>query len=134
MGDTFRWRGENVSTSEVENVLDSAIEQQMNGTVYGVKLEGIEGRAGMAAIEVGQTSLDSDAEAGLVQKLEHIFKEQLPSYAQPLFLRFCPKLEMTSRHFTFKCTVVTNIAFRNYFNVILTPYLKIDFLENITTI
>ena len=46
MGDTFRWRGENVSTNEVEAVLSNVLQQQ-DTIVYGVEVPGVEGRAGM---------------------------------------------------------------------------------------
>ena len=51
LGDTFRWKGENVATSEVEGVL-AKLPFLEHAVVYGVKLEGFDGRAGMAAVSV----------------------------------------------------------------------------------
>ena len=92
IGDTFRWKGENVSTSEVEQVLASGPGVR-EAIVYGVAAPGYDGRAGMAALVV-----DAVAEfdlAGLHKRLE----AALPGYARPLFLRFRTELEATS---TFK--------------------------------
>ena len=49
MGDTFRWRGENVSTNEVEAVLSNVLQQQ-DTIVYGVEVPGVEGRAGIVML------------------------------------------------------------------------------------
>ncbi len=78
VGDTFRWKGENVATTEVEAALSSftGIEQAV---VYGVSVPGAEGRAGMAALTLRGT-LDGGA-------LARHLAECLPVYAIPLFLR-----------------------------------------------
>lgn len=92
-GDTFRWKGENVSCSEVESVLNrfAAIE---SSAVYGVSIPGADGKAGMAAIQ-----LNADAGQFDVAKLYDDLFGDLPSYAIPLFLRILPKQELTG---TFK--------------------------------
>ena len=90
LGDTFRWRGENVSTIEVEAVISNALKQQ-DSIVYGVEVPGVEGRAGMAAI-VG--SPEEGAGLDLNAFLQAI-KQHLPSYATPLFLRFVEHLDIT---------------------------------------
>jgi fatty-acyl-CoA synthase len=90
IGDTFRWKGENVATSEVAQAL-CAFEGILHASVYGVTIPGTEGRAGMAAI-VCEGGVDL---AGLHRHLT----ERLPAYARPLFLRLCPQAELTG---TFK--------------------------------
>jgi acyl-CoA synthetase (AMP-forming)/AMP-acid ligase II len=92
LGDTFRWKGENVATSEVEAQLAQwAPVREVN--VYGVSVPGAEGRAGMAALVLapGQT-FDPP---GLTRHVE----QSLPAYARPRFVRILPELLTTS---TFK--------------------------------
>lgn len=90
VGDTFRWKGENVATSEVEVTL-ATCDGVRHAAVYGVKVPGCEGRAGMAALVV-------DASFDLASLYRHVMAN-LPEYARPLFLRLCPGLEITE---TFK--------------------------------
>jgi fatty-acyl-CoA synthase len=90
VGDTFRWKGENVSTGEVGEVL-AAAPGIREANVYGVSVPGMEGRAGMAALVVGG---DFDIEA-----LPARLKARLAAYARPLFLRLSPQIAVTA---TFK--------------------------------
>lgn len=90
IGDTFRWKGENVSTNEVAERI-GAFAGVREATVYGVEVEGADGRAGMAALVV-DGAFDAMAFA------EHVQRE-LPSYAQPLFIRLLPAIDTTG---TFK--------------------------------
>lgn len=92
IGDTFRWKGENVATSEVsEAICEFPGVKQAN--VYGVAIPGTDGRAGMAAL-VTASELDLTAfRAHLIGRL--------PNYARPLFLRIGAEIELTS---TFKYT------------------------------
>ena len=90
MGDTFRWKGENVATNEVAETI-AAFPGIRDATVYGVAIAGHEGRAGMAAL-VADDGLDFTAFR------DHL-AATLPSYARPLFLRFMPAIEVTA---TFK--------------------------------
>jgi len=77
-GDTFRWKGENVSTNEVADVLD-AFPGVHEANVYGVEIPGTDGRAGMAA-------LSTDADFDLEAFARHVNAELAP-YQRPLFLR-----------------------------------------------
>ncbi|XP_050164946.1 long-chain fatty acid transport protein 1-like, partial [Myiozetetes cayanensis] len=86
-GDTFRWRGENVSTTEVEGAL-SRLLNQADVVVYGVAVPGVEGKAGMAAIADPWSRLDA---GGLYERLVPV----LPPYARPVFLRLLPNLDTT---------------------------------------
>lgn len=83
IGDTFRWKGENVSTAEVSEVLGShpAVRE---ANVYGVTLPGHDGRAGCAAVLLREGYKLDDAQR---QSLAAHVKKQLPKYAVPLFLR-----------------------------------------------
>jgi fatty-acyl-CoA synthase len=92
LGDTFRWKGENVATTQVEAAVssDGAIEEC---TVYGVEVPHTGGRAGMAAVKLRDgAEFDGTSLASAVY-------DQLPSYALPLFVRVAESLEHTS---TFK--------------------------------
>jgi fatty-acyl-CoA synthase len=90
VGDTFRWKGENVSTSQVSETI-SAFSGIKDASVYGVAVPGQEGRAGMAAI-VGDGAVDLAA-------LRAHLAAHLPEYARPLFLRVRNEIEVTA---TFK--------------------------------
>ena len=89
-GDTFRWKGENVATSEVAEVL-STFPGVNEANVYGVEVPGVEGKAGMAALVTGD-----DFE---LSRLSIYLENNLPSFARPVFLRFQQQIETTS---TFK--------------------------------
>ncbi|XP_073941562.1 long-chain fatty acid transport protein 4-like [Choristoneura fumiferana] len=90
-GDTYRWKGENVSTGEVENAISPAVGQK-EAVVYGVSIPQNEGRAGMAAVADPSRELD-------LARLARDLDDSLPSYARPLFLRIVNDIDMTS---TFK--------------------------------
>ncbi|KAL6260480.1 hypothetical protein P5V15_008005 [Pogonomyrmex californicus] len=90
-GDTFRWRGENVSTSEVEAIISNVIGLK-DATVYGVQVPGNEGKAGMVAVYDPENSIDMKELAGKLKKV-------LPTYAIPRFIRILSELPMTG---TFK--------------------------------
>ena len=87
-GDTFRWKGENVSTSEVETIITSIIGHD-DVIVYSVAIPGNEGRAGMAAI----VKLDMDFESLLAN-----FRKCLPSYSVPLFIRVISAPDLTATY------------------------------------
>ena len=94
IGDTFRWKGENVSTQEVAEAL-SAFPGVETANVYGVEVPGHEGRAGMAAL-----ALEGGREAPFdAQALYELAVSKLPSYAVPVFLRLQSESDVTG---TFK--------------------------------
>jgi acyl-CoA synthetase (AMP-forming)/AMP-acid ligase II len=87
-GDTFRWKGENVSTQEVENILNTH-ESILMSTVYGVEIPKHEGKAGMAAIKFDQAfGFNSEEISGFVLNV-------LPKYSIPIFIRTRQHLEVT---------------------------------------
>jgi fatty-acyl-CoA synthase len=86
IGDTFRWKGENVSTAEVAETI-CRFGGIRDATVYGVAVPGHEGRAGMAAIMADQA-------VDLAALRAHL-RGLLPGYARPLFLRVRREIEMT---------------------------------------
>ncbi|MBM3529751.1 MAG: long-chain-acyl-CoA synthetase [Alphaproteobacteria bacterium] len=90
VGDTFRWKGENVSTTEVAEAINS-FPGVKDANVYGVAVPNREGRAGMAAIMC-------EGPCDLTAMYAHL-GAQLPDYARPLFLRIQGEIDMTS---TFK--------------------------------
>lgn len=92
LGDTFRWKGENVATTQVEAALaqDENIEES---TVFGVEVPDTGGRAGMAAVTLRE-GVEFDG-----KELAETVYANLPSYAAPLFVRVVESLETTS---TFK--------------------------------
>jgi citronellyl-CoA synthetase len=93
LGDTFRWKGENVSTSEVEDVILS-FEEVEHTSAYGVLIPNTEGRAGMASIFSKKNHKDFNFNGFL-----KVLDENLPKYAIPLFIRFLSELSTTA---TFK--------------------------------
>ncbi|WP_246731357.1 long-chain-acyl-CoA synthetase [Methylocapsa sp. S129] len=92
IGDTFRWKGENVSTTEVSEAI-ATFPGVREANVYGVSVPGYEGRAGMAAMVV------DDADHFDLSGLRAHIAAHLPTYARPVFLRFRRDLDTTG---TFK--------------------------------
>lgn len=91
IGDTFRWKGENVATNEVGEALAS-IDGIAHANVYGVPIAGMDGKAGMAAITPDGSGIDFDT-------LHAALCEKLPPYAVPIFIRVQKEAETTG---TFK--------------------------------
>jgi citronellyl-CoA synthetase len=105
LGDTFRWKGENVSTTEVESSIHEH-EQISDSVVYGVEIPNTNGRAGMAAIFMKDQNEDLDVDV-LLEKLQ----EQLPSYAVPVFLRVSKSHIDTTGTFKYKKSDLKKDAF-----------------------
>ena len=90
IGDTFRWKGENVATSEVSEAI-TAFPGVKEANVYGVRVPGAEGRVGMAALVAGK-DMELDG-------LSRHMARRLAAYARPNFLRMMPEIDSTT---TFK--------------------------------
>jgi len=91
IGDTFRWKGENVSTQEVQEILSGYPGLHMVNA-YGVQIPGAEGRVGMVALMF---------DPGATFSPERFFAyadERLPTYARPAFLRLVGNLEVTGTY------------------------------------
>ncbi|XP_046574399.1 LOW QUALITY PROTEIN: very long-chain acyl-CoA synthetase-like [Haliotis rubra] len=95
IGDTFRWKGENVSTTEVANILTS-LDFIHDANVYGVTIPGQDGRAGMAALTLYD---DKPLTHELLRKIWKHCEENLATYARPMFLRLQKEATLTA---TFK--------------------------------
>ena len=91
VGDTFRWKSENVSTNEVAEILNLFNQVNM-ANVYGVKIPKSEGRAGMVAF-------NCELKEFKWSDFSKFVAEKLPKYAQPIFIRIIKELETTG---TFK--------------------------------
>lgn len=91
VGDTFRWKGENVATTEVEAALNR-IDGVEQAVVYGVQLPGSDGRAGMASLSWTEKRFDGE-------RVAKALRAALPAYAVPLFIRLRKEQEVTA---TFK--------------------------------
>ena len=101
VGDTYRWKAENVATGEVAAAL-SRFEGITQANVYGVMVPGYDGRAGMAAII-------AEGQPDMVALKTHI-ETNLPHYARPVFLRLSQEAETTST-FKFKKTNLVKAGF-----------------------
>lgn len=93
-GDTFRWKGENVSTTEVEGILQPVMSVE-DATVYGVEVGKMEGRAGMAGV-VLKEGVD---EQEFLKEIGQRLTANLAAYAVPIFIRLCKEVDRTG---TFK--------------------------------
>ncbi|XP_035825814.1 long-chain fatty acid transport protein 6 [Aplysia californica] len=119
IGDTFRWKGENVSTLEVSNVMTS-LSFVYDVYVYGVKVPGHDGKAGMAAVTMNKGQSLGPKE--LLKLYDHVMVE-LPNYARPLFLRNLGQPVITN---TFKQRKVELIVEGYDQNVITDPLFFLD--------
>lgn len=107
LGDTFRWKGENVSTLEVEDAISKRL-NSIEVACYGVEIPGQEGKAGMIAII---TSSDID-----LKSLQEGIQKDLPQYARPVFIRLTPSIEHTGSLKAVKKQLVQDSFNINLFN------------------
>jgi fatty-acyl-CoA synthase len=121
IGDTFRWKGENVATSEVSEAI-CEFPGVKHANVYGVIVPAAEGRAGMAA-------LVADPAINLSGLREHLFG-RLPAYARPRFLRIQDEIEVTG---TFKYSK-TDLARQGYDPAVTSDTIYLDDPESGTFI
>lgn len=101
IGDTFRWKAENVSTAEVGEVLgkhDAIVE----ANVYGVEVPGHDGRAGCAAVVLHPSSTSASSKSDLalptevtLRSLAQLVQRDLPLYARPIWLRVTHEMQTT---------------------------------------
>ena len=94
VGDTFRWKGENVATTEVTACIADASKSIADCCVYGVAIDGYDGKAGMAAIQASKPDDKIN-----FKELASFMKKNLPVYACPVFFRVVDAIPVTS---TFK--------------------------------
>ena len=104
-GDTYRWKGENVSTTEVEMIVNQhpAIAESI---AYGVEIPNTNGRAGMVAISLKDGNQEFDAQ----DFYDHL-KRELPSYALPVFVRMLSSVDATGT-FKYQRTLLKKDSFR----------------------
>src|SRR5690606_27315745 len=91
VGDTFRWKGENVSTNEIGEILNQH-EDVVISNVYGVEIPATNRRAGMAALIL------KNPDTFEVESFSKLVMEKIPSYARPLFLRIQKEMDTTGTH------------------------------------
>ena len=99
MGDTFRWKSENVSTMEVEDQLTTASKNEITQVVVvGIKVPKYEGRAGFAVLKLKNHDYDSSEKIKLLNNWLSTLNKTLPKYALPLFVKFVREIRMTDNH------------------------------------
>lgn len=91
IGDTFRWKGENVSTTEVANVM-TQLNFIHDVNVYGVSISGSDGRAGMAAVQLEE---GYELTSSILSELYSHVVGHLPHYARPVFIRVVQEFNTT---------------------------------------
>ncbi|MDZ7686376.1 MAG: hypothetical protein U5O39_16405 [Gammaproteobacteria bacterium] len=94
VGDTFRWKSENVSTNEVAEIINQHPDVIFSN-VYGVEIPGADGRAGMAALVFRE---GTDIRSVDIDALSKHVRDNLPTYARPIFVRILKELPTTSTH------------------------------------
>ncbi|AQZ17684.1 FAT1 (YBR041W) [Zygosaccharomyces parabailii] len=96
MGDTFRWKSENVSTTEVEDeIMNSNQEDFDQVAVVGIKVPGYEGRAGFATIKLNNPGIPERRKIAILNEMLIHLTRELPKYAFPIFVKLVDTIEMT---------------------------------------
>jgi len=90
LGDTYRWKGRTVSSNQVADVINKFFGAIEDCTVYGVRVPGIEGRCGMAAVK-----LMEDEQLDWKRLIAHI-NNRMPPHARPIFIRIYQELDTTT--------------------------------------
>lgn len=126
LGDTYRWKSENVSTTEVEDQIMSSNDQEFaQVVVVGVKIPGYEGRAGFAVIKLADyDNVSKQQRLKLLQHLLTHLNRELPSYARPIFVKFTDKIEMTDTNKISKKTYKNQVLPRGADNTETLYWLK----------
>lgn len=100
MGDTYRWKSENVSTTEVENQILAHIPDIKNCVIVGARVENHEGRAGYALVQTINDNEELQDESQLkdiLDKIATVSYNHLPHFARPVFITF-EKIQLTDNH------------------------------------
>ncbi|SCU78723.1 LANO_0A03774g1_1 [Lachancea nothofagi CBS 11611] len=99
MGDTFRWKSENVSATEVEDQIMSFANYLISAVVVvGIKVPDHEGRAGFAVLELAPTARGLRGDVKFLNEMLSNLKKSLPKYALPTFVKFVDEIEHTDNH------------------------------------
>ncbi|CAR22138.1 long-chain fatty acid transporter FAT1 [Lachancea thermotolerans CBS 6340] len=99
MGDTFRWKSENVSAAEVEDQIMVFANYMMSAVaVVGIKVPNHEGRAGLAVLELAPQFRNLRGDVKFLNDMLESLKKSLPKYALPTFVKFVDEIEHTDNH------------------------------------
>ncbi|XP_061172965.1 long-chain fatty acid transport protein 2-like [Saccostrea echinata] len=126
LGDTFRWKGENVSTTEVANIL-MELELVSDICVYGVRIGENEGKAGMAALTLQTQPENLSLKVEQLNSIAEHCVKQLPAYARPRFIRVVKEFIYTS---TFKQSKLKLKEEGYDLNKVTSPVYFLDCKEN----